>query len=139
MSPGAVIVVGMSDNTTTGNPIGWFEIGTGDPEAARRFYAAAFGWRFELMEGYSIITTGDGHPLQGGIQDTTRPELPEGTPVTYAVPCVLVPDTAAACARVEELGGKVLVPATPTPMGLVYAHVADPDGNHLGLFTPPAE
>jgi uncharacterized protein len=124
-------------NDSNGNPIGWFEIGTGDPEAARRFYADAFGWRFDVQGPYSIVTTGDGHPLQGGIQDT-RSELPEGTPATYAVPCVLVPDTAAACARVEALGGKVLVPATDTPMGLVYAHVADPDGNHLGLFTPPA-
>lgn len=125
--------------TTTGNPVGWFEIGTADPDSARRFYAAAFGWRFDLMDGYSIITTGDGHPLQGGIQDTTSAELPEGTPLRYAVPYVLVSDTAAACERVESLGGKVLVPATPTPMGLVYAHVADPDGNHFGLFTPPAD
>lgn len=129
----------MSDTTTTGNPVGWFEIGSTDPEAARRFYAGAFGWRFDDQQGYSIITTGDGHVLQGGIQDTTASELPEGTPVTYAIPCVLVPDTAAACDRVERLGGKVLVGATPTPMGLVYAHVADPEGNHLGLFTPPSQ
>ena len=128
----------MSDTTNTnGNPIGWFEVGTGDPEAARRFYREAFGWRFEVMGPYSIVTTGDGHALQGGIQDT-RAALPEGTPPNYAIPCVLVPDTAAACQRVEALGGKVLVGATPTPTGLTYAHVADPDGNHLGLFTPPS-
>lgn len=129
----------MSDNTTNnGNPVGWFEIGTGDPDGARRFYGEAFGWRFDVQGPYSIITTGDGHTLQGGIQDTGD-DLPEGTPLRYAVPCVRVPDTAAACARVEELGGKVLVPATDTPMGLVYAHVADPEGNHLGLFTPPPQ
>ena len=129
----------MTNTNTNPNPVGWFEIGTGDPEAARRFYGKAFGWTFEEMGPYSIITTGPGHPLQGGIQDT-RPEagLPEGTPMRYAVPYVLVPDTAAACATVESLGGKVLVPATDTPMGLVYAHVADPDGNHFGLFTPPS-
>lgn len=124
-------------NTTAGAPVGWFEIGTGDPDGARRFYGEAFGWTFDVDGPYSIITTGDGHPLQGGIQDT-RIGLPEGTPTTYAVPCVLVPDTAAACERVEALGGKVLVPATTVPTGLAYAHVADPDGNHFGLFTPPA-
>jgi predicted enzyme related to lactoylglutathione lyase len=123
--------------TPTGAPIGWFEIGTSDPDGARRFYGDAFGWTFAVEGPYSIITTGAGHALQGGIQDTRR-DLPEGTPATYAVPCVLVPDTAAMCDRIEALGGKVLVPATTVPTGLVYAHVADPDGNHIGLFTPPA-
>src|SRR5690606_6323066 len=47
-----------------------------------------------------------------------------------------VTDVAATCARVEELGGKVLVPATTTPAGIVLAHVADPAGNHIGLWTP---
>ncbi len=136
LSPDAVRVGAMTTNTNN-NPIGWFEIGSGDPEAARRFYGEAFGWRFAMEGPYSIITTGDGHPLQGGIQDT-RLDLPEGTPHQYAVVCVQVPDTAAACARVESLGGKVLVGSTMTPMGLTYAHVADLDGNHLGLFTPPA-
>jgi predicted enzyme related to lactoylglutathione lyase len=129
----------MSDRTTVnGNPIGWFEIGTSDPDAARRFYGEAFGWRFDLQGPYSIVTTGEGHSLQGGVQDT-RAGLPEGTPLRYAIPCVLVPDTAVACDRVAALGGKVLVSSTATPTGLTYAHVTDPDGNHFGLFTPPAE
>jgi uncharacterized protein len=131
----------MTNTTDTtaagGNPVGWFEIGTGDPEAARRFYGDAFGWTFEEQGPYSVITTGPGHPLQGGIQDT-RSGVPEGTPMTYAVPYVVVPDVGAACDRVESLGGKVLVPATTIPTGLTYAHVADPDGNPLGLFKPPA-
>jgi predicted enzyme related to lactoylglutathione lyase len=125
-----------TDTQKPGDPIGWFEIGTGDPEAARRFYGEAFGWSFEPQGPYSVITTGPGHAIQGGIQDTRA--VPEGTPMTYAVPYVLVADVAASCERVESLGGKVLVPATATPFGLVYAHVADPDGNHIGLFTPPA-
>jgi uncharacterized protein len=29
------------------------------------------------------------------------------------------------------------VPATTIPSGLVFAHVADPAGNHFGLFHPP--
>ena len=81
--------------------------------------------------------TGEGHPVQGGIQDTAFP-LPDGTPRTYAVPCVQVADVAASCADVERLGGKVMVPASTIPTGLVYAHVTDPAGNHFGLFSPPA-
>jgi predicted enzyme related to lactoylglutathione lyase len=63
--------------------------------------------------------------------------LPQGTPPAYAVPCIQVSDVAAMCDRTVDLGGKVIVPATNTPPGLVYAHVADPAGNHIGLFTPP--
>jgi hypothetical protein len=124
-------------DTPTGNPVAWFEIGTDDPEGARAFYGEMFGWTFAMEGPYSIVTTGPDHLLQGGIQDTGTP-LPEGTPRSYAVPCVQVPDVAAACTRVEQLGGKVIVPATTTPPGLVYAHVADPAGNHIGVFAPPA-
>ena len=116
--------------------VGWFEIGTDDPGTARRFYGEVFGWTFEVNGPYSVITTGDGHALQGGIQDTTA-DLPPSTPGTYAVPCVVVADVAATCAAVESGGGKVVVAATDTPMGLVYGMVTDPAGNRLGLFTPP--
>src|SRR6266508_284694 len=104
----------MSNDTNTQNPAGapvaWFEFGTDDPEAARSFFGQLFGWTFAVEGPYSIITTGPDHPLQGGIQDTAFP-LPDGTPRTYAVPCVQVADVAASCADVERLGGKVMVPA----------------------------
>jgi hypothetical protein len=128
----------MTNAPTTGSPIGWFEIGTPDPDAARAFYGGLFGWTFEPAgPAYSIATTGDGHPLQGGIQDTTA-DLPEGQPPTYAVPCVLVADVAAACERAAALGGKVVVPATPTEVGVVYGMVSDPTGAIIGVFSPPA-
>jgi len=50
---------------------------------------------------------------------------------------VVVPDVAAACAQVERLGGKVLVPPTSKD-GLVVAGLHDPAGNHFGVFTPPS-
>ena len=123
--------------TSTDNPIGWFEIGTDDPETAAAFYGDVFGWTFMPQGPYRVVTTGPDHPLQGGIQDTGVP-LPEGTPGSYAIFYVQVPDVAASCARIEEHGGKVTVPTTTLPTGLVYAHVSDPAGNHLGVFTPPA-
>jgi predicted enzyme related to lactoylglutathione lyase len=126
----------MTNNTTDSAPVAWFEIGTDQPDLARRFYADAFGWTFSVEGPYSFITTGKDHPLQGGIQDTGIP-LPDGTPRSYAVPYVQVKDVAATCERVTELGGKVMVPATEIPTGLVYAHVTDPAGNHVGLFSPP--
>jgi predicted enzyme related to lactoylglutathione lyase len=130
----------MSNETTpapAGAPVTWFEIGTDDPEAARSFYGQLFGWTFAVQGPYSEITTGPDHPLHGGIQDTAAP-LPDGTPRSYAVPYVQVTDVAAVCSDVERLGGKVMVPATEIPTGLVYAHVTDPLGTHIGLFSPPA-
>jgi predicted enzyme related to lactoylglutathione lyase len=128
----------MTNTTTPGAPIGWFEIGTDDPATARAFYGSVLGWTFEPhAEGtYWIVTTGEGHTLQGGIQDTRAP-LPDGHPPTYAVPCALVPDVAAACAAAEANGGKTLVPATSPPGGLTYGMIADPAGNRIGVFTPP--
>ena len=122
--------------TPLAGAVTWFEIGTPDPDGARRFYGELFGWAFDVQGPYSIVATGENHPLSGGIQDTRM--TPEGTPATYAVPCVQVDDVAETCRRVEALGGKVLVPATPTPPGLVYAHVVDPTGGHIGVWTPPA-
>jgi predicted enzyme related to lactoylglutathione lyase len=131
----------MSTDTTKDTndvaPVAWFEIGTEDPEAARSFYGELFGWTFNVNGPYSEIGYGPGRPPQGGIQDTSAP-LPDGTPRTYAVPYVQVVDVTATCAEIEERGGKVMVPATTVPTGLVYAHVTDPFGNHFGLFSPPA-
>jgi predicted enzyme related to lactoylglutathione lyase len=120
-----------------GAPVTWFEIGSDDPAGARDFYGELFGWSFAVEGPYSVITTGPDHRLQGGVQDTSAP-LPDGTPRSYAIPCVEVDDVAATCDRVVQLGGKVIVPATAIPTGLAYAHVADPAGTHIGIYSPPS-
>ena len=131
----------MTDTDTPTNPagmVGWFEIGTDDGTAARRFYGEVFGWTFaDEAPAYTVITTGPGHPIQGGIRDTSL-DRPDGTPAAYAMPYVLVGDVAATCAAVESAGGKVAVGATTTPDGLVWGMVDDPAGNTIGLFTPPS-
>jgi len=140
LSPGCHTLRGMANETNPGRPgapVTWFEIGSDDPAGARHFYGELFGWSFAVEGPYSIITTGPDHRLQGGVQDTSAP-LPDGTPRSYAIPCVEVDDVAATCDRVVELGGKVIVPATAIPAGLVYAHVADPAGAHIGLYRPPS-
>lgn len=131
----------MSQTTTTtvttpqAGAVTWFEIGTPDPDGARRFYGELFGWSFAVEGPYSIIQTGPGHPLSGGIQDTGAAVA--GTPATYAVPCVQVDDVAEVCRRAAAMGGRVLVPATTAPNGLVFGHLVDPTGGHVGVWTPP--
>lgn len=123
----------MSTETTTRNPVTWFEIHTADPERARRFYGDAFGWTFQSdMPGYDMIGMGESAPIGGGIA-AAQPGAP-----TMTVFNVQVDDVARACDAVEQAGGTVAVPPQSTPAGLQFAYVADPDGSVFGVWTPPA-
>lgn len=117
------------------NPIGWFEIAARDTEKAEAFYGSVLGWSFSdgpAGPAYRIVDAGDG--VNGGLT-TAQACVPE----TYAIFCAVVPDVAATCERVAELGGRVLVgPETMADTGLTFANVEDPDGNHFGVFCPPA-
>ena len=79
------------------NTIAWFEIGTDDPAAAKRFYGDLLGWTVAQDDdlspdpAYQIVTTGDGDGLRGGLFAT------QGTMPGYAVFSVLVEDVAATC------------------------------------------
>jgi predicted enzyme related to lactoylglutathione lyase len=119
--------------TMTG-AVTWFEIGTPDPDGAQRFYGGLFGWTAEgdasTTMDYRQVTTGDGHPVGGGIFATG------GNVPSYAVFCVQVGDVAATCRRAEELGGKVLVAPVTIETGLIFAHLLDLDGNHFEIYSP---
>lgn len=119
------------------NGIGWFEIGTDDPAAAERFYGGVFGWTVSHDDtkstdpAYQVITTGGGDGLRGGLF-ATRGEMPG-----YAVFTVLVEDVEATCERATEAGGQVQRGPEVNPVGVTFAHLLDPAGNHFAVFTPP--
>ena len=114
-------------------PVGWFEIGTPDPDRAERFYGSLFGWTFERDPNapmdYRIISAGVGPG--GGIANTG------GQMPNYAVFIVEVADVAAVCVQAAAEGGSVTVEPVTADTGLVFAHITDPDGNHFGVFSPP--
>lgn len=121
------------------NGIGWFEIGTDQPETAERFYGDVFGWTFaddgQLPDGsapYRIVSTPTAGSIQGGVFATG------GRMPNYAVFCVEVADTAAACRQAEAAGGKVLAGPLTGPSGVTFAHLLDPSGNQFGVYTAPA-
>lgn len=76
---------------------------------------------------------GAGAGPAGGIT-TAADELP----ADYVIFSVVVGDVEATCKQITELGGSVMVGPASTPDGLRFANVADPKGNHFGIFTPPA-
>lgn len=112
----------------------WFEIGTADFRATRRFYTDAFGWRFAATEAfrnepYYEIFTGDDWP-SGGLWD-------HGT--DYAMPSVLVADVSGKAAKAAKLGATVESGPSGRPDGLVFARLRDPLGNRFGIFSMPSD
>lgn len=115
------------------NGIGWFEIGTDDPAAAKRFYGDVLGWTFAGdgdSSTYQMVTTGDADGLHGGLFAT------EGKMPGYAIFTVLVEDVDAICRKTEQAGGKIQRPKQVTHDGLAFAYLLDPSGNQFGVFTP---
>jgi predicted enzyme related to lactoylglutathione lyase len=122
------------------NGVGWFEIGTDQPAVAERFYGEVFGWSFADDDdststdgtAYRLVTTAADRGLaQGGLYATG------GAVPNYAIFNVLVEDAAATCRQAEAAGGKVLVAPQTEPGGVTFAHLLDPAGNHIGVYTPP--
>ncbi len=115
------------------NSVAWFQVGTDDPRAAKRFYGDLFGWTFERdpQRGYELVTAPGTDKPSGGIVDT------DGKVPNHATFFVVVEDVKATLAAAERAGGKVLTPPSTTPTGLVFADLLDPAGNHFGIFSPP--
>jgi predicted enzyme related to lactoylglutathione lyase len=117
------------------NSVAWFQVGTDDPETARRFYGDLFGWTFakdpDFDGDYDLVTAPGADQPSGGIFATG------GKVPNHATFYVVVGDVKATVAAAERAGGKPLMPPTTTPNGLVFADLLDPAGNHFGIFSPP--
>jgi predicted enzyme related to lactoylglutathione lyase len=114
-----------------------FELHTRDFDAAYGFYRDVFGWEDHVVDvpGFRYATYGaqDGDPTQvraGIMDDTANAEIPADDP-HWAV-YFGADDVQAVVDRAVELGASVLMPATPTPYG-VLAVLRDPNGAELRL------
>lgn len=111
------------------NNFNWVEVRTRDLEKARVFYKTLFGWRITGKKNedfeYWFINTGE-KPL-GGIW-----RMPEDKPLGVYV-YILVDDIDAILEKVEELGGKVTLPKSPSGKRFM-AFFEDPEGNTFGLW-----
>ncbi len=113
--------------STTPGAVGWAELMTRRTDRASVFYHSVFGWESSTEDGggvpYTVFRLGD---LQVAGMIETPAHLPTDVPATWSVSFV-VADCGATEQRVVELGGSVLHPTTPTPMG-PFAVVADRQG-----------
>ncbi|MFO7764087.1 MAG: VOC family protein [Wenzhouxiangellaceae bacterium] len=117
----------------------WDELWSADPVAARDFYRVAVGYTVEerrLAGGeqqvdYHVLSTG-GRP-RAGLRERPRADIPP-TWVSY----IRVADANQLddiLSRVEQLGGRILVPATDRPAGGRVALIAGPSGAGIALQT----
>ena len=111
----------------------WNELQTRDPDGAKRFYGAVFGWGAHTHEGPIAYTEWqqDGRSMAG--------MMPMGADIPAQVPPHWVvyfgaADCDASTARAAELGGTVVVPPMDIQDGLRFSVVADPQGAVFGVL-----
>lgn len=86
-----------------------FAINADDVEAAKRFYRAVFGWRFEAWGPpgfYRILTGGDDDPGVGGALQERRDLLETGPTLGFECSFAVV-DVGATARAVTEAGGSI--------------------------------
>ena len=137
-SDGAVVglarsKIGDPDDRTTragpGRPV-WDELLANDPGSAAQFYRIVAGYDFRVIErrgGEYTMLSGDGVD-RAGLFKKPSPEM-SATWLTHFG----VPDPAAAAQRAKELGGTILLPASPDLRDGTIAVVTDPAGAVLVL------
>jgi len=113
------------------HPVVHFEIGCRDRDRSEMFYTRLFEWGTSEYGPLSRkIDTGSPLGIQGHITALGH------EPHSYVTIYVEVADIDKQLAQVEELGGKVVIPATDVPGQGRFAWISDPDENIVGLWTP---
>ena len=115
----------------------WYELMSSNVVAAKAFYASVVGWSTEdmPMPGMTYTLLRVGATQVGGMM-----ALPKDASDAGMRPCwvgyVGVDDADGAAAKVQQLGGKIMVPPTDIPSIGRFAAVTDPQGAVFNLFKP---
>ncbi|MDP9288311.1 MAG: VOC family protein [Thermoproteota archaeon] len=115
-----------------------FEIPSDDIERSKKFYNDLFGWKIDKWPGsehiahdYWMITTTDdegNEALGGGIMKRQSPQQ-QGITNYFDVKSVQEYS-----AKVEQLGGKVILPKRPVSGMGYFAVCTDTENNGFGIF-----
>lgn len=118
---------------TTHGALSWCELTTPDLEAAKRFYGELLGWNLEAWDGSMPYTLAKiGNQAVGGLMQ--RPPEAGDQPSAWGI-YITVRDVDATAARVEAMGGTLLVPPTDIPNVGRFATLRDPGGAALSIIT----
>ncbi len=118
------------------NVVNWFEIPVDDLNRAKKFYADLLGVALNdlPMPGseMSAFEWVQGGEFATGALVKSEGYVPSATGTTVYFSCE---DLADNLAKVEELGGKVLMPKTSIGEHGFIAHLLDTEGNRVALHS----
>jgi predicted enzyme related to lactoylglutathione lyase len=125
------------------NAISWFEIPASDLNRATKFYEAIFGVKLNVLDMPNIkmrmFPLEDMMGVGGAVVDSGGFHKPSGTdgPLIYLNGN---PDLQKILDKVEDAGGKIMVPKTEISPEYGYmAVIFDTEGNRIGLHSVPAQ
>jgi len=109
------------------HPVIHSEIRTADPDATRAFFGELFGWTYSdgAFPGYTFADVG----VEGALPTAIGPLQGGEEAVLFFVG---VEDVAGTLTRAEELGGRIVQPATEVP-GVTFGVFADAQGHVVGV------
>jgi hypothetical protein len=109
-------------------PVNYFEIIVDNAASVAQFYNTVLGWDAPDQAGpYISVKTGD-TGINGAIIDQSIAIFPQGLTLTLGVP-----DCNEVLEKVNQSGGKVVLPRTEVSGFGVFAMFEDPAGNRIGL------
>lgn len=124
------------------NALCWTELATKDPDGAKAFYGALFGWTWKSSASSPAEYLEIQRDTQaiGGVLPMTGEAWGDVPP--HWTPYFLVGSCEATVAKAGALGGAVVVPTTEIPHVGKFALLRDPLGAHFSVLAPapmPAE
>jgi len=124
---------GVGGKTLPGKFI-WYDLATENPESARAFYGAVFGWKFREVPGapasFTLIENASGKV--GGLFRQSRP--PGATVGSRWLSLMSVRDVEKSAAVVKARGGEVLIAPRAVAGRGVHAVFRDPEGAVFGVL-----
>lgn len=117
------------------NPVQWCEIAATDLERAKGFYAKVFNLEFQLIEmpDSKMYMFGSSDKVGSSgclVQSEVNKPSTDGTIIYFASD-----DCGTEAAKVEEAGGKLIVPKTDIGEFGFFAQFIDTEGNRLGIHS----
>ncbi|NNE11442.1 MAG: VOC family protein [Ilumatobacter sp.] len=114
----------------------WIDLSTSDPDAARKFYGALFGWEFDVNptdQGGDYIMARKGEHAAAGMMQQQPEQAAMGIPPMWNT-YVTVDDIEATVGEVEGAGGSVMMPPMQVMEAGHMAVIADPTGAVVCLW-----
>lgn len=110
-------------------PVVAFEIRGRDSQRLRAFYAELFNWKIDEgpVPNIARIPPGQGGPVEGVGGVLLQADAP--AVLVY----VQVANLGETLAKVEQMGGKTVLPPFDVPGGPTIAQIQDPEGSLIGL------